>query len=130
MENNLILEHNEVLVASLTCHSEVKLSSVAKGILLNLLICPIAGICNRYKLSVTDKNIYVEQLSYCAGLYETVYTDKFNLDDIKIFEVTMIEDNKELIKIVNFEGKELKLINSNSKGNNIASQVAKNLNKH
>jgi hypothetical protein len=130
LENNLELEKNEHLVASFIGHTEVKKSTIAASALLNL-ICPIAGICNRYKLTITNKNLYIEQLSYVVwgGLYDTVHTDKFNLNDIKIFDVTMIEDNQELIKIVSVEGKEFELINSNSKNTNIASEVSKILNK-
>ena len=130
MENNLELEKNEHLVASFIGHTEVKKSTIAASALLNL-ICPIARICNNYKLTITNKNLYIEQLSYVVlgGLYDTVHTDKFNLNDIKIFDVTMMEDNQELIKIVSVEGKEFELINSNSKNTNIASEVSKILNK-
>lgn len=131
MENNLELEESEHLVASFIGHTEVKKSTIAKSALLNL-ICPMAGICNRYKLTITNKNLYIEQLSYVVwgGLYDTVHTDKFDLDDIKIFDVTMTEYNQELIKIVSVKGKELELINSNSKNTNIASEISKILNKH
>ncbi|KAI3345231.1 hypothetical protein FDB55_14595 [Clostridium botulinum] len=132
MEKELKLESNEKLIATIKCHTKIDKLTQAKGLMINIFIFPIAGVCNEYRLTVTDKNIYLEQLSYTiwGGLYDVVHMDKINLENIKKFEVDILEDNKELIIIGDYEDKYIKLINDNLNGENIATEVSEILNIH
>ncbi len=49
---------------------------------------------------------------------------------IEKFKVDILEDNKELIIIADYENKYIKLINDNLNGENIATEVSKILNIH
>ncbi|NFG26449.1 hypothetical protein FC777_04755 [Clostridium botulinum] len=49
---------------------------------------------------------------------------------IEKFEVDILEDNKELIIIADYEDKYIKLINDNLNGENIATEVSEILNIH
>ncbi|AOR23822.1 hypothetical protein [Clostridium taeniosporum] len=132
MEQELNLEANENLIATIRCYTKSSKLTQVKSLMINLFLCPIAGICNKYRLTITDKNIYLEQLSYTiwGSLYDVVHTDKFNLESIKKFNVKMLEDNKELITIVNSEDKYIEVINNNLNGENMGTKVSKILNKY
>ncbi|MBY6837271.1 hypothetical protein FDG50_14465 [Clostridium botulinum] len=49
---------------------------------------------------------------------------------IEKFKVDILEDNKELIIIADYEDKYIKLLNDNLNGENIATEVSKILNIH
>lgn len=126
-----ILNGEEVL-CSIKTNKTIKNSNKVINILANLISNGVAGrITNDFKLILTNENLYIEAIAYCAwgGLPETMYTDKISRKDIKSFEVKSEETN-EIIEIITNDDKIMNFIRDNEKDNNLALEMSKLLSKN
>lgn len=119
--------NDETVLCAINCYKQVKSSSAAASFISNLLAGGIAGsVPNNFRLTLTEENLYIETMGYCAwgGEAEVRYSDKISRSDIKSFDVKNI-DSHEVVELVTNQNKTMVFIRDNEKVDNLALEMSK-----
>lgn len=107
--------NGENILCTVQSHKEVKNSHVLANLIANTFLGAVPGrITNDFKLTLTDKKLYIEAIGYSTwgGLQETLYTDSFPISAIEKFKVEDAEDEL-VIKIMVTNNTEMNFICNN-----------------
>ncbi|SCP98312.1 hypothetical protein [Anaerobium acetethylicum] len=111
------------------CHKEIKNATVAGNLAANLFLnnAMVGQVNDNFVLSLTNEKLYIDVYNYCTygGLAELLYTEEFDRDAIRSFEVRS-EGEKEYIDLtIQKKHKEDKrhLFRYNKEGDNLAMEM-------
>ncbi|WP_042273252.1 hypothetical protein [Faecalimicrobium dakarense] len=118
--------NNENILCSINCYKAVKNSEVAISFIANLFAGGVAGsVTNDFRLTLTDRNLYIETIGYCAwgGLPEVISVEKIPRGDVKSFKVKSVDSN-EVIELTPNQNKTIVFIRDNEKNDNLALKMS------
>ena len=129
----MLISKNELKIVEIKVYVELEDKIKTGEVLVNAAL-GLFGIVGgeaptNFNIALTDKNLYIEAvgLSEWGRLPESKYVETIPVEQIKLFNVTN-DGNKELIEIKTTRHKSYNFIRNNFEGDNLAAQMAKNIN--
>lgn len=130
----MFIPKNELKILEIETYIEVNNNNKIKNILSNTVV-GVLGVAGgepptKFNIALTDKNLYIEAIGISAWgrLPESRYVEKIPLEKIKSFKVVDSSD-KEFIEIITIKDKYYTFIRNNLNKDNLAEQMAKNIDK-
>ena len=129
----MFIAKNELKIVEIETYIEINNDIKKKDILSNILV-GIFGVVGgetptKFNITLTDKNLYIEAIGISAWgrLPESRYVETIPLEKIKSFKV-IADNNKEFIELITVKDKCYNFIRDNFNEDNLAMQMAKNIN--
>lgn len=130
----MFIPKNELKILEIETYAEVNNNNKIKNILVTTVV-GVLGVAGgeppiKFNIALTDKNLYIEAIGISAWgrLPESRYVEKIPLEKIKSFKVVDSSD-KEFIEIITIKDKYYTFIRNNLNKDNLAEQMAKNIDK-